>query len=88
MSVHKGGGGQGHSPRGQNCPIEDVQFLILLFIWVVLDLLIPISSMVFINSKGIFLIFFVVIFVEKNSLKLLIRSCGKGGGVSEKSTWF
>ena len=87
-------------------PFEDVQFLILLFIWVVLDLLIPISSMVFINSKGIFLIFFVVIFVEKDKLapknvpaqprpppsmtallKLLIRSCGKGG-VSEKSTWF
>ena len=55
-------------------PFEDVQFLILLFIWVVLDLFILINSMVFINSKSVFLIFSVAIFVEKNSLKLLIRS--------------
>ena len=75
MSVHKGEGGvKGMVHVDKIAPFEDVQFLFLLFIWVVLDLLIPISSMVFINSKGIFLIFFVVIFVEKNSLKLLIRS--------------
>ena len=42
---------------------------------VVLDLLIAISSMVFINSKEIFLIFLFVIFLEKNPLKLLLRSC-------------